>query len=124
LTHWLDVLKTRWQAEAKIEKKDPTAPKLSTMERILKIYRNEGFRGFYKGYVSRVLGIGPMRATYWGVMDHTTHILEPVKQLNQWQRLVIAGIQHTYNIRCIALLCIFRIFIHLHSSSKCDIFHF
>jgi hypothetical protein len=85
------VLKTRWQAEAKIEKKDPNAPKLSTLERINKIYRNEGFRGFYKGYVSRVLGIGPMRATYWGVMDHTTHLLEPVKQLNQWQRLVLAG---------------------------------
>jgi hypothetical protein len=92
LTHWLDVLKTRWQAEAKIAPKDPNAPKLSTAERIMKIYRNEGFRGFYRGYVSRVLGIGPMRATYWGVMDHTTHILEPVKQLNQWQRLVVAGL--------------------------------
>jgi hypothetical protein len=75
------------------------------MERIQKIYRNEGFRGFYKGYVSRVLGIGPMRATYWGVMDHTTHILEPVKQLNQWQRLVVAGTHCTSQFVTLTVLC-------------------
>jgi hypothetical protein len=87
LTHWIDVLKTRWQAEAKVGQASA-----STKSRIAAIYKNEGFKGFYKGYISRVIGIGPMRAVYWGTMDHMTNVLSSYDNLSQTQRLMLAGV--------------------------------
>lgn len=63
LTHWIDVIKTRLQAEKEITK-GITVNSLSQ-----RIWAEEGFKGFYKGYISRMAGIGPMRATFWGTMD-------------------------------------------------------
>lgn len=63
LTHWIDVIKTRLQAEKEITK----GINVSSLSR--RIWAEEGFRGFYRGYISRMAGIGPMRAIFWGTMD-------------------------------------------------------
>lgn len=63
LTHWIDVIKTRLQAEKEITKG------ISVSVLCKRIWAEEGFRGFYRGYISRMFGIGPMRATFWGTMD-------------------------------------------------------
>lgn len=62
-THWIDVIKTRLQAEKEITKG------INVRTLSARIWEQEGFRGFYKGYVSRMAGIGPMRAIFWGTMD-------------------------------------------------------
>jgi hypothetical protein len=63
LTHWIDVLKTRLQAEKE------TTKGINVRNLSARIYKEEGVRGFYRGFISRCFGIGPMRATFWGVMD-------------------------------------------------------
>ena len=70
MTHWVDVLKTRLQAEKE------TTKGINVRNLSQRIWAQEGFRGFYKGYVSRMFGIGPMRATFWGTMD-TVRIFLP-----------------------------------------------
>lgn len=67
LTHWIDVIKTRLQAEKEITKG------INVQILCKRIWQEEGFRGFYRGYVSRMAGIGPMRATFWGTMDVVRH---------------------------------------------------
>lgn len=62
-THWVDVLKTRIQAEKEIN------PKVGVGNLSHNIWRKEGLRGFYRGYISRMAGVGPMRAVFWGTMD-------------------------------------------------------
>lgn len=62
-THWIDVIKTRLQAEKEITKG------ISVRTLSARIWAEEGFKGFYRGYISRMAGIGPMRATFWGTMD-------------------------------------------------------
>lgn len=63
-THWIDVIKTKLQAEKETSKIPVNAVSLSKQ-----IWAKEGFTGFYRGYVSRMVGIGPMRAIFWGTMD-------------------------------------------------------
>lgn len=62
-THWIDVIKTRLQAEKEITKG------ISVRSLSARIWAEDGFRGFYRGYISRMAGIGPMRAVFWGTMD-------------------------------------------------------
>jgi len=85
LTHWIDVLKTKLQAE-----KELTAN--SSVTSISKrIWAEQGARGFYKGYISRMFGIGPMRAVFWGTMDQMNHLLIE-KPWELTTKLVVAGV--------------------------------
>lgn len=62
-THWIDVLKTRLQAEKE------TTVGINVRSLSSRIWAQEGFKGFYRGYISRMAGIGPMRAMFWGTME-------------------------------------------------------
>lgn len=77
LTHPVDVLKTRMQID-----------KTDIKTTINKIYQE---RSFYQGYKYRLIGIGPMRMTFWGSMKIIDSQLEPYN-LKKIYKLTLVGV--------------------------------
>lgn len=77
LTHPVDVIKTRMQ----IDKKNI----LPTMSTIVKE------RSFYQGFKFRILGIGPMRMTFWGSMKLIDSHLQQYK-LSKMCHMILVGV--------------------------------
>jgi len=61
-SHVADVIKTVNQSRATNGRIESIGTTISS------IYKNNGFRGFYTGFLPRVIGIVPMRAVFWGSM--------------------------------------------------------
>lgn len=65
----LEVIKTRQQSSTGI------GSKLRADRLALHIYRTEGFRGFFRGLVPHLLGVGPSRAVYFANFSMTKDFL-------------------------------------------------
>jgi len=69
-SHPLDRIKTKMQ-EMILQKRTP-----SVVGATKEIYQTTGMKGYYSGYVARVLGIMPMRLVYWESMRHMNKRVE------------------------------------------------
>lgn len=83
-THWIDVMKITQQ-----DIHQNTRKQLKIKQVAKYIYRNNNIKGFYKGYVPRVIGCIPMRFFFWGIQDTSAKIL-PIQ--NKLTKLIISGV--------------------------------
>ena len=58
---------------------------------IKNIYKNQGLKGFYRGYVPRLFCIIPMRVLYWGVQNNSNIYLKKNFNLKNSERLILSG---------------------------------
>lgn len=85
MTQPLDLLKTQIQND----KLKNLLQSTNMMSYTSSIYRSNGLAGFYRGYVPRIMGIIPMRVTYWGTISHVNDILSDER--SRINRAIIAG---------------------------------
>jgi Mitochondrial carrier protein len=91
-SHPLDVVKTAMQDKAGHgQYGDNSKVRKGPFRYLIDRYKRGGIRHLYRGYVPRVFGILPMRATFWGV-QHTayTHLREVSMPENY--RVLLAGV--------------------------------
>lgn len=65
VTHPLDLIKTKTQ-----EKQLKYNKSVKIKNIVKNIYRKNGLTGFYKGITPKLIGVIPMRLTYWGVLNN------------------------------------------------------
>ena len=85
LLHPIDLMKTKMQEYSQ---------KYSNTKRnkiIKNIYKNQGLKGFYRGYVPRLFCIIPMRILYWGVQNNSNIYLKKNFNFNNSERLILSG---------------------------------
>lgn len=83
-THWIDVMKITQQSIHQ-----ESGKKLNLIQVSRYICKNNGLKGFYKGYVPRVSGSIPMRFMFWGIQDTCNKNL-PIE--NKLLRLGVSGV--------------------------------
>lgn len=85
LTHSFDNIKTltQYNAQKNINKR--------TIDIIKSIYKKNGFKGFYKGFIPRLTGIIPMRTIFWSTQFYSTEFLIE-KKINKTYASIIGGV--------------------------------
>jgi hypothetical protein len=93
ITHPLDVIKTNMQYKiAKMTQGTKGDSMIqSSYADITHRYRVQGLAGLYPGYLPRVLGILPMRATFWGV-QYTSYEHLKSYDITKNNRILLAGV--------------------------------
>jgi len=82
ISHPIDRIKTALQ-ESTLNHHNTT---LKTVSK--NIYKSYGLRGFYNGYIPRIIGIIPMRLTYWGTFRTMN---EYISNKNFFGKIIIPG---------------------------------
>lgn len=84
-THPLDLIKTRIQKESQI------GNKVNIIKLGKNIYFSQGIKGFYKGVIPRMIGVVPMRLTYWSSQHYSTNFFLRNK-INPYQSVLYGGL--------------------------------
>jgi len=81
-THWIDTIKTVKQQQWII------GNNMGILDTTKYIYNKGGISSFYSGYGPRMIGIAPMRLTYWGVM---MTMLDKTTKMESVGRAIVVG---------------------------------
>jgi len=84
-THPLDLIKTKLQQESQL------GNKVNIIKLAKNIYISQGISGFYIGIVPRIIGVVPMRLTYWSTQYYSTNYFLN-NNINLYQSVLCGGI--------------------------------
>jgi len=85
-THPIDLLKTRMQNAHLLNN-----PIKNPSQYLNQLYKSNGIRGIYSGYIPRFIGIIPMRFVYWGMQNNCNYYLGKNTQLSHLNILILSG---------------------------------
>jgi hypothetical protein len=86
-THPIDLLKTRMQ-NARLQNNPIKHPS----QYLKLLYKSNGIRGIYSGYLPRFIGIVPMRFVYWGTQNNCNYYFSTNTSLSHSNVLILSGI--------------------------------